>query len=303
MGHVRAQVRSGTRSGISPSLQAWLKCLTHTRSRYQNGVSTDQYHLTVSRAQVSTHWIRVFLKLSAERLLLFKWSQAQVQIFKNAHELKSCSWAALKKFWFQTELGRENSTGFYMLLTFLTIVTRWSCSKSNFYALIGQNLTGEFTGKIYAASGNLFTDSWNWQSFVSSWDVFNCLFLLYVQNEIQLLPRFFCNSWLVCLLHFWLRNSPLVKVIGNPISDGIVFKNELTYLPLFEAQEGWKVSSDSGLTWWPSGAASRLSCRLVSLSNYCLWCFFFPISWCRAYFMRLVYARDNDLTYNSIKCL
>ena len=187
-----------------------------------------------------------------------------------------------------------------MLLTFLTIVTRWSCSKSNFYALIGQNLTGEFTGKIYTASGNLFTDSWNWQSFVSSWDVFNCLFLLDVQNEIQLLSRFFCNSWLVCLLHFWLRNAPLVKVIGNPISDGIVFKNELTYLPLFEAQEGWKVSSDSGLTWWPSGAASRLSCRLVSLSNYCLWCFFFPISWCRAYFMRLVYFMHETMIWPTI---
>ena len=44
-----------------------------------------------------------------------------------------------------------------MLLTFLTIVTRWSRSKSNFYALIGQNLTGEFMRKIYAASWNLFT--------------------------------------------------------------------------------------------------------------------------------------------------
>ena len=44
-----------------------------------------------------------------------------------------------------------------MLLTFLTIVTRWSRSKSNFYALIGQNLTGEFMRKIYAASWILFT--------------------------------------------------------------------------------------------------------------------------------------------------
>ena len=38
-----------------------------------------------------------------------------------------------------------------MLFTFLTIVTRWSRFKSNFYAMIGQNLTGEFMGKIYAA--------------------------------------------------------------------------------------------------------------------------------------------------------
>ena len=39
-----------------------------------------------------------------------------------------------------------------LLLTFLTKVTRWSRSTSNFYALIGQNLTGEFMRKIYAAS-------------------------------------------------------------------------------------------------------------------------------------------------------
>ena len=44
-----------------------------------------------------------------------------------------------------------------------------------------------------------------------------------------------CYSWLVCLLCFLLTNAPLVKVIGNPISDGIVFKNELTHLPLLEA--------------------------------------------------------------------
>ena len=31
------------------------------------------------------------------------------------------------------------------------------------------------------------------------------------------------------LLRFLLTNAPLVKVIGNPISDGIVFKNELTH--------------------------------------------------------------------------
>ena len=62
----------------------------------------------------------------------------------------------------QTGLGRENSASCYrqgrqLLLTFLTMVTRWSRSTSNFYALIGQNLTGEFMRKIYAASWNLFT--------------------------------------------------------------------------------------------------------------------------------------------------
>ena len=63
---------------------------------------------------------------------------------------------------------------------------------------------------------------WSWQSFVSTCDVFNCLFPLDVQNEIQLLSRVFCYSWLVCLLGVWLRNASFVKV-GNPISAGIVF--------------------------------------------------------------------------------
>ena len=52
-------------------------------------------------------------------------------------------------------------------------------------------------------------------------DVFNCLFPLDVQNELQLLLRVFCYSWLVCLLGFWLKNTSHVKV-GNLISDGIV---------------------------------------------------------------------------------
>ena len=58
----------------------------------------------------------------------------------------------------------------------------------------------------------VYFDSWIWQSFVSTCDVFNCLFLLDVQNEIQLLSRVCCYSWLVCLLGFWLRNASRVKI-------------------------------------------------------------------------------------------
>ena len=76
-------------------------------------------------------------------------------------------------------------------------------------------------------------------SFVSSCDVLNWLLLIgRLQNEKQLLSRLFCNSWLVCLLRFLLTNAPLVKVLGNPISEDIVFKNELTHLPLLEVKEG-----------------------------------------------------------------
>ena len=73
-----------------------------------------------------------------------------------------CLCAAQLKVWFQTDLGRENSANYLrqgrqLLLTLLTIVMCWSRSTSNFYALIGQNCTGEFMPKIYAASRILFT--------------------------------------------------------------------------------------------------------------------------------------------------
>ena len=70
----------------------------------------------------------------------------------------------------------------------------------------------------------VYFDSKSWQSFVSTCVVFNCLnlFPLDVQNEVQLLSRVFCYSWLVRLLVFWLRDASLV-IVGNPISDGIVF--------------------------------------------------------------------------------
>ena len=83
MGHVHitirklitwAQVLAGTRSGISPPLQAGLKCLTHTLDRSRQSVnwnirhskctlidscqtraSTDHHHLTVSRGHFSTY--------------------------------------------------------------------------------------------------------------------------------------------------------------------------------------------------------------------------------------------------------
>ena len=104
--------------------------------------------------------VKYFLKLSADKLLVF-----------NDRRLKSdfsfiwnmiCFWAAQLKFWFKTDLGPENSNSYYrqgrqLLLTLLTMVARWSRSTSIFYALIGQNLTGELMRKIYAVPWILFT--------------------------------------------------------------------------------------------------------------------------------------------------
>ena len=128
----------------------------------QNRVSADQCHLTVSRARVLTHRGRVFFEV-------IRWQVTSIQMIAGSSLIvfyfiwnMFCFCAAQLKFWFKTDVGRKNSASYYrqvrqLPLTLLTMVTRWSRSTSNFYALIGQNLTGEFMRKIYAASWILFT--------------------------------------------------------------------------------------------------------------------------------------------------
>ena len=101
----------------------------------------------------------IFFKLSADKLPVSNDRRLKF-IFSDVAYQICCVGPALLGFWFQTDLGRENSASFFKNRRgrpFLTMVTRWSRSTSNFYALIGQNLTGEFMWKIYAASWNLFT--------------------------------------------------------------------------------------------------------------------------------------------------
>ena len=132
--------------------------------------------------------------------------------------------------------------------------------------------------------------------FVSTCDVFNCLFPLNVQNEIQLLSRVFCYSWLVCLSGFWLRNAPLVKV-ENPISDGIVFVFHLAWC----ARE-----LESLECFWPYFIAVRSCISMFTLFGWFCFVvvvFFFLISWSRTYFnlcglfVHVCKIWDNDLTY------
>ena len=112
----------------------------------------------------------------------------------------------------------------------------------------------------------VYFDSWSWQSFVSTCDVFNCLFRLDVQNEIQLLSRVFCYSWMVFV--YWIFGWEMRRLSKSEIQFRMASFSFFTFL-----DEGWKVSSYSGHTWLFSGAAFDFS-RTVSLSNYCI-CLFF----------------------------
>ena len=94
---------------------------------YQNRAPADQYHLTVPRAQVSTHRGRVFFKVI--RWQSFKWSQAQVYFFQGFIWNMLCLWhygPALLGFWFQTDLGSENSSSFFKSTGGEDLILPWS---------------------------------------------------------------------------------------------------------------------------------------------------------------------------------
>ena len=130
----------------------------------QNRISADQHHLTVSRAQVSTHRGGVFFKVIRWQVTCFQMIAGSSLIFLihmkyvvfymcRTIKILISNWPRKLKFSQFLQAGKTCQ----LPLTFLTKVTRWSRSTSNFYALIGQNLTGEFVRKIYAASWNFFT--------------------------------------------------------------------------------------------------------------------------------------------------
>ena len=160
--------------------------------------------------------------------LVFKWSQAQVQFFFLIHmkyvvfmcctiKILIANWPRTWKFSQLLQAGKTVAFVFsHNGHALVTLYVQFLCSD---WSKFDRWVHAENLCSILKV---VYFDSWSWQSFESTCDVFNCLFPLDVQNEIQLLSRVFSYSWLVCLLGFWLRNASLVKA-DNPISDGIVF--------------------------------------------------------------------------------
>ena len=118
-----------------------------------------------------------------------------------------CFCAAQLKFWFKTDLGPENSASYYRQDSgfdfahhghaLVTLYVHFLCSD---WSKFDRWAHAE---NLCSILNLVYFDRWSWQSFVSSCDVFNCLFPLDAQNEIQLLSGVFRYSWLV---GFWLRN-------------------------------------------------------------------------------------------------
>ena len=93
---------------------------------------------------------------------------------------------ALLRFLFQTNLGRENSASYLEIQAGKT----FSCQGHALVALYVQFLCSDWSKfDRWAHAENLcsilnlvYFDGWSWQSFVSTCDVFKCLFLLDVQK-------------------------------------------------------------------------------------------------------------------------
>ena len=100
----------------------------------------------------------------------------------------------------------------------------------------------KFDRWVHAKNLCSFFDSWSWQRFVSTCDVFNCLFLLDVQNEIQLLLRvlFFMASLFIGLL--------VEKYVACQSRKSDFGWHRFCFPPCL-MHKGWKDWSDSGLTW------------------------------------------------------
>ena len=155
---------------------------------------------------------------------------------------------ALLRFWFQTNLGHKNSASCleiqagktftyqgHSLVTFYVQFLCFARSKLDMW-VHAENLCSIL--KL------VYFDSWSWQSFVSTCVVFNCLFPLDVQNEIQLLSRVFCYSYL--FFDFWLRC--VASQSRKCVLVGIVFIFHLA----------WCVRGFKSLKWfWPYLKAFR----------------------------------------------
>ena len=93
---------------VSPSPRGVGNLLIWLIDSCQNSVSADQYRLTVSRAQVSTPWVRViFRRYSLTSCYFSNDRRLKFNFFLNAYEISRVSWAALLKCWFRADLGHE----------------------------------------------------------------------------------------------------------------------------------------------------------------------------------------------------
>ena len=109
----------------------------------QNRVSADQYHLTVSWAQVSTHQGRVFFEVIRWQFTRFQMILGSCLLFLKFIS-NMCVYVSIATHYYDFDFKLTSDAKIQPVFLkcrrgrpFLTMVTCWSHSTSNFYALIG----------------------------------------------------------------------------------------------------------------------------------------------------------------------
>ena len=195
-----------------------------------------------------------------------------------------CLCAAQLTFWFQTDLRRENPASYYrqgrqLVLPLLTMVTCLSRSTSSFYPLIGENLTGEFMRKIYAASWILFTLTAEADRVLCQLVMFLTVFFhwMYKMKYSCYQESSVIHGWFV----YWVFGWEIRRLSKSEIRFRMASFSFFTL--------AWCVRRLQSLKrYWPYLIPFRAASRMVSLSNYCIWCLFFRSNLMKS---SVVYAR------------
>ena len=158
----------------------------------QNRVSAVQYHLTISGAQVSTNrglvffeiirWQVTSLQMIAGSSLFFSIHMKYVVFMCPTVKIVISNRPLMRKFSQLLQAGKIVAFHFaHHGHELVTIYVQFLCSD---WSKFDRRVHAENLCSILKL---VYFDSWSWQSLVSTCDVFNCLFPLDVQNEIQLL--------------------------------------------------------------------------------------------------------------------
>ena len=156
--------------------------------------------------------VEYFFEVIRWQITSFKWSQAQVYFFPMIHmkyvvfmslwprtiKILISNWPRTRKFsQFFKNTGGED---LFLPWSRVTLYVQFLCSdwsKFDRWAHVE---------KLCSILKVVYFDGWSWQSFVSTCDVFNCIFPLDVQNEIQLLSRGWFVYWVL------IEKASLVKI-------------------------------------------------------------------------------------------
>ena len=157
----------------------------------QNRISADRYHLTVSRAQVSTLQGRVFFELirwqvtsfqmiAGSSLILLIHMKYVVLYMCRTIKILISNWPRKLSKIPPVFTSREDMPVAFDLLhqghALVTLYVQFLCS---YWSKFDSWVQAE---KLCSILKLVYFYSWSWQSFVSTCDVFNRLFLLDVQE-------------------------------------------------------------------------------------------------------------------------